>query len=243
MCYSFVHFSTNPTAIEITLLLIIFFIVIITAIAFYFFSKDTIDKIKEIKKLVEEGKKKKKNKEENPYINRYDKLDESQIDFYFEVGQKSLNSIFEHRDKENKNILSHVAIFGAVLSFFYFLGKWSYGHHDDLSYFLPLMIFLCEALFHIVAAIWSLSISLGLPYKMPPQIFQIDEKDTNSSVKILKKMYIERYADDAERNQRSNLQKMFLLEYSRFFLKNAAAFLGLAFLWICGKECVSFIIV
>ncbi|MBR6125737.1 hypothetical protein IKQ19_19445 [Candidatus Saccharibacteria bacterium] len=227
-------------AIEMTLLLIIFMIFCIIAMTFYFYSRDIIGKIKEIKIFVEKSK---KERTDNPYLGRYDGLEENQMNFYFDIGQKSLNNIFKHRDEENKNILSHVAIFGTILSFFYFLGKWACDHHDDLSYFMPLMIYLCAALCHIVAAIWSISISLGLPYIMPPQLYQIKEEYTNTSVLDLKKMYIERYANDAEKNHRSNVQKMELLEYSRFFLKTAAIFLGIAFLFICGKECITFIFV
>lgn len=234
MHYSFIHFYNNQMAIQIALLLILFFIFCIIVITFYLFSKETINKIKKIIAISKENKK-------EDIDDRYNSLNNKQINFYFDIGQKSLNNIFKHRDEENKNILSHVAIFGAVLSFFYFLGKWTYEHHNDLSYFIPLIIFLCAALFHIVTAIWSISVSLGLPYVMQPQLYEIPKEYTDSSVKVLKKMYIERYANDAKKNHRSNIHKMYLLEYSRFFLRNAIIFLGIAFLFICGKECISFI--
>ena len=229
MSYSFIQLSTENLFENSILLLIEFFLYIITLIIFYFFSK------KQIHYIIEKEK-----PDNESFFDRYENLDPDQINFYFELGQKNLDNIFKLRNDENKTILSHVAIIAAVFSLFYSLGKQTINYHDDLTYFLPLSIFLLMALFNMLGSITSMLQSLSLPYSMPSQLHEIDEQYTNLPVKDLKKMQIERFAADAKRNSKSNIRKMYLLNCSRFFLRNAFVFLGIAILFIGAKKYISF---
>lgn len=232
MSYSFIQFSTENLFENSMLLLIELFLYVITSIIFYLLSKEQIHYIIEKEKTDKES-----------FLDRYENLTPDQIDFYFELGQKNLDNIFKLRNDENKTILSHVAIIAAAFSLFYFLGTQTFKYQDDLTYFLPLFVFLLMALFNMLGSITSMFQSLSLPYSMPSQLHEIDVQYTNLPVVDLKKMQIERFASDAKRNSKSNIRKMRLLNYSRFFLRNAFIFLGIAFLFICAKKYISFFLV
>ena len=229
MSYSFIQFSIEHLSENLTLMLIEIFIFCITLIVFYLFSK------KQILYII-----KKEEPDSESFFERYDGLNKDQINFYFELGQKNLDNIFKLRNDENKTILSHVAIIAAGASLFYFLGEKAVKYQSDLTYFLPLFIFLLMAGFNMLASITTIFQALSHPYSMPCQLHEIDIQDTNLPVNELKRMQIERFAIDAKRNAKSNIRKMFLLNYSRFFLRNAFIFLGIAFLFICGKNHISF---
>lgn len=213
-------------------LLMSFFGIIIILLLFLLFSKEKINYIKE-----------KTSPSTDNFHDRYDKLNKDQIDFYFDLGKKNLDNIHKTRQDENTTILNHIAIFVAVFSLFFILGKIAYHHHGDLTYFLPLVFFLSAAFFNLVVSIWSIFQALHQPYALPPQIYHIDEDYTDLDVEALKKMFIERFASDAEICSESNIRKMRLLDHCHYFLKKALLFLGLAFLFICGKEYLSFIVV
>lgn len=225
------QFEANQMAIRIQILLITFFLFLIIGIIFYLFAEDKIRYMKE-----------KEKKDDDDFRNKYNNLNDEQIEFYFNLGQKSLDDIFRHRDNENKTILSHVAIIVAIFSLFTVLVKWSYQYHDNLSCFLPLIVFLATAFLSMVVSVWSMFLSLSLIYNMPPQLCDIGANDIDSSVTSLRKMFVERMACDAKKNFESNIRKMILLDYSRYFQKTALAFLGISFLYICGVEYLSIIL-
>ena len=54
-----------------------------------------------------------------------------------------------------------------------------------------------------------------------------------------KKDFAERMTRAAKKNSNSNIRKMYLLDYSRFFQKIALVSLAIIFLLICGKEYLS----
>lgn len=231
MSYSFIQIDTNQMTQSSILLFISFFGISIILLLLYLFFKE---KIKDIKNNNIDSS--------DDFYDRYENLDNDQVDFYFELGKKNLDNIFKTRQDENTSILSHIALFVAAFTIFFILGKWTYRHHDDLIYFLPLVLFLSIAFFNLIISIWSVFQALRLPYAMPPQIFHIDKEYTNLDVATLKKMFIERFASDAKTCSASNFRKMKLLDHSHFFLKIALIFLGTAFLFICCREYLSFII-
>ena len=109
------QFDANQMAIRVQILLITFFLFLIIGFIFYLFAEDKIRYMKE-----------KEKKDDDDFRNTYNNLSAEQIEFYFILGQKSLEEIFRHRDNENKTILSHVAIIVAIFSLFAVLVKWSY---------------------------------------------------------------------------------------------------------------------
>ena len=231
MDYLMIKIGSCEMTTESIFLLISLFVLIIMMLIFYILAKDKINYIK--KECIPDNE---------DFDDRFKDLDYTQINFYFDLGQKQLEDIFKLRDDENKTILNHVAIIIAVFSLFYILAKWSYCHHNDLSYFLPLTLYLSFAIVNMTISIWSIFQALRLPYKLPAQIHDIEPEDINSDVNKLKEMFIERFAGDAKNNKKSNERKMLLLDHSRFFLWNGLCYLGFAFLFICVKKYLSFIL-
>ena len=133
-------------------------------------------------------------------------------------------------------------IFLTAFSLFFIIGKWAFRHHSDFIVFLPLVAFLSFAFLNMGLSIFSMFQAYRLPYMLPAQIYEIPKEHTNTDVRHLKEIFLERLAGDAKKNALSNERKMRLLNHSRTFLLYGLTSLGLAFVYICCKLYLSFII-
>ncbi len=231
MNYSLIQIDLNQMSLNMTLLLIAFFLAIIVILIFILLKRgDILDVIK----------KDKSNKED--FIDRFANLSDEQIDFYFKFGQKQLEDIFKLRNNENASLLGHAATAAGAFSLFFIIGKWALHHHSDLTILIPLIVFLSYALLNMGLSIFSMFQAYRLPYTLPAQIYEIPKEYTNTDVRSLKEIFLERLVSDAKINAQSNERKMILLNHSRTFLLHGLISLGVAFVWICGKLYLSFII-
>lgn len=225
----------NSGQITMLMLLITFFLILIVLILFCLFARDKIEYMmgKEKKAKVKTGKK------DDEIKSRFDGLEKDQIDFYFDLSQKNFKDTFTQRDNENRTILSHVAIILAIGSLFGVLIKWSHGCCKEPIFLLVLFFFFVGAFCSYILSIWSIFLSLSLKYEMPTQLDQINSEYFKSDVYDAKKDFAERMTRAAKKNSNSNIRKMYLLDYSRFFQKIALVSLAVIFLLICGKEYLS----
>ena len=126
-----------------------FFLTLIVMILFRLFTWDKIEYMME--------KEKKDEKNDGKEIkSRYDGLEKDQIDFYFDLSQKTFNDTFTQRDNENRTILSHVAIICAIGSLFVVLIKWSHCCCKEPGSLLAFVFFFWGAFCSYVLSIWSL---------------------------------------------------------------------------------------
>lgn len=212
-------------------LIITFFLSIIIALIFVLLKKEDIVYVIKDKKIDDED-----------FTDRYANLSDDQINFYFEQGQKKLENVLRQRDNENSSLLGHAAIAAGAFSLFFIIGKWAFHHHSDFIVFLPLVAFLSFAFLNMGLSIFSMFQAYRLPYMLPAQIYEIPKEHTNTDVRHLKEIFLERLAGDAKKNALSNERKMRLLNHSRTFLLYGLTSLGLAFVFICCKLYLSFII-
>ena len=212
-------------------LIITFFLSIIIALVFVLFKKEDIVYVIKDEKIDDED-----------FTDRYASLNDDQINFYFEQGQKKLENVLRQRDNENSSLLGHAAIAAGAFSLFFIIGKWAFRHHSDFIVFLPLVAFLSFAFLNMGLSIFSMFQAYRLPYMLPAQIYEIPKEHTNTDVRHLKEIFLERLAGDAKKNALSNERKMRLLNHSRTFLLYGLTSLGLAFVYICCKLYLSFII-
>ena len=231
MNYSLIQIDLNQMSLNMTLLLITFFSAIIIILIFILLKRKAILYIIKNDQFDNED-----------FIDRYADLSDDQINFYFEQGEKQLEIIRKQRDSENASMLGHAAPIAGTFSLFFIIGKWAFHHHSDFSYFLPLVIFLSFALINMGLSVFSMYKAYRLPYVLPAQINDIPKKYTNTDVRQLKEIFLERLASDAKRNAFSNERKIRLFDHSRTFMFYGLASLGLAFVFICSKLYWSFII-
>ncbi|MEE3485626.1 MAG: hypothetical protein VZQ98_15055 [Bacteroidales bacterium] len=212
-------------------LIITFFLSIIIALIFILIKKE------DILYVIKNG-----NLDEEDFTDRYAGLSDDQINFYFEQGQRKLENILRQRDTENSSLLGHAAIAIGAFSLFFVIGKWALHNHADLVCFVPLVICLSFAFLNMVLSILSMFQAYRLPYMLPAQIYDIPQEHINTDIKDLKEMFLERLVGDAKKNALSNERKIRLLDHSRTFLLYGLAALGVAFVYICCKLYLSFII-
>ena len=120
-------------------LIITFFLSIIIALVFVLFKKEDIVYVIKDEKIDDED-----------FTDRYASLNDDQINFYFEQGQKKLENVLRQRDNENSSLLGHAAIAAGAFSLFFIIGKWAFHHHSDFIVFLPLVAFLSFAFLEII---------------------------------------------------------------------------------------------
>ena len=222
MNYSLIQFDLNQMSLNATLLLITFFLAIVVILIFILLERKAILYVI-----------KKDNSENEDFTNRYADLSDEQINFYFDQGQKKLENALRLRETENSSLLGHAATAAGVFSLFFIIGKWALHHHDDLTIFLPLVIFLSYASLNMGLSVFSIFQAYRLPYILPPQICEIPKAHTNTEVRYLKEVFLERLANDTKKNALSNERKMRLSNHSRSFLLHGLTSLGLAFIFIC----------
>ena len=231
MNYSLIQISLNQMSLSTILLLITFFLANIVILIFIIIKKEAIAYVFKNEELNDED-----------FTDRYADLKDDQIDFYFEQGQKKLENALRSRESENTSLLGHAAIAAGAFSLFFIIGKWTLHHHSDLTILLPSVVFLSYAFFNMGLSIFSMFQAYRLPYKLPTQIYEIPKEHTNTDVRHLKEIFLERLASDTKKNALSNERKMRLSNQSRSFLLHGLTSLGVVFVYICCKLYLSFII-
>lgn len=231
MRYSLVQIDLNQMSLDMTLLIITFFVAAIFFLIFIILKREAILYIIKREKLDDED-----------FTDRYANLSDDQINFYFEQGEKQLENIFRQRENENSSLLGHGAITVGVFSLFFIIGKWTLHHHNDLTYFLPLAAILSFAFLNMGLSVLSMFQAFRSLYVLPAQIHDVPKEHTNTDVRSLKEIFLERLAGDSKKNALSNERKMKLMHHSRTFMFYGLVALGAAFVFICCKLYLSFII-
>ncbi|MDY6332303.1 MAG: hypothetical protein SPL52_12430, partial [Fibrobacter sp.] len=222
MNYSIIQIDLNQISLNMILLIITFFLIVIIILIFILLKGNAILYIIKKEKLDDED-----------FTDRYANLSDDQINFYFEQGEKQLENIFRQRENENSSLLGHGAITVGVFSLFFIIGKWTLHHHDDLTCFIPLAVILSFAFMNMGLSVFSMFQAYRSLYVLPAQIHDVPKEYTNTDVRSLKEIFLERLAGDSKKNALSNERKMQLMHHSRAFMFYALVALGVAFIFIC----------
>jgi hypothetical protein len=159
-------------------------------------------------------------------------LQKHQIDFLYKTSRQNLDDTFALRDNENKAILSHTTIFVAASTFFYFLSKWTYHHHDKTVLFIILSIMLTFAFISLTVSVIAMFRAFTLNYELPPEAKNLVNLSSNYNVTQLKSMLIDRWTNGAAVNYPSNVRKMKLMTLTREYLFYAFSILLAVFIII-----------
>lgn len=160
------------------------------------------------------------------------KLQKHQIDFLYKTSRQNLDDTFALRDSENRAILSHTTIFVAASTFFYFLCKWTYHHHDKLVIFIILSTMLTFAFISLTVSIIAMFRAYTVNYKLSPETKNLVKLSSEHNVIQLKSMLIDRWTNCTSINYPSNVRKMNLMFLARKYLFYAFSILLSVFVFI-----------
>lgn len=119
-----------------------------------------------------------------------------------------------------------------VAGFFYFLCKWTYQNYRGDAWFTVLFALLFIAFVYLVTSIAAIFRAFQVKYRLPPESKSLILQSFDHKEKELKIMLIDRWVECIVINSASNVRKMKLLTYSRWYLAFALVALLIAFVII-----------
>ncbi len=200
---------------ESTLLLISFFALAITIIIFYLLSKEHISFI------FSRSFSLRPKDEEKIICNN----DSEKINYLFDYNNDSFKEILKLRNSENNSILQQAATLVFVISLLILLGRATYDEQSNLSFFLPLSLYLTFAFVNFLISLISLFSAIQIPFELPPNLFDCIKSTESFSENRIKKSFIKKWVSVATTNYASNKRKMDLMYISRKYILHSLAFL------------------
>lgn len=216
MYYSLAQNYNSETFSECSLLLISFFALVIMVILFYLFSKNHISFIfnkKASLQIKDEG------------TITFCSNDSKKIKYLFDYNNDNFKEILKLRNSENNSILQQAATLVFVISLLILLGRATYDEQSNLSFFLPLSLYLTFAFVNFLISLISLFSAIQIPFELPPNLFDCIKSTESFSENRIKNSFIKKWVSVATTNYASNKRKMDLMYISRKYILHSLAFL------------------
>lgn len=216
MYYSLAQNYNSETFSECSLLLISFFALVIMVILFYLFSKNHISFIfnkKASLQIKDEGN------------ITFCSNDSKKIKYLFDYNNDNFKEILKLRNSENNSILQQAATLVLVISLLILLGRATFDEQSNLSFFLPLSLYLTFAFVNFLISLISLFSAIQIPFELSPNLFDCIKSTESFSENRIKNSFIKKWVSVATTNYASNKRKMDLMYISRKYILHSLAFL------------------
>ena len=230
MYYSLAQNYNSETFSECSLLLISFFALVIMVILFYLFSKKHISFIfnkKASLQIKDEGN------------ITFCSNDSKKIKYLFDYNNDNFKEILKLRNSENMSVLQQAATLALVISIFFLFGKATLEVQSNLSFFLPLTLYLAFAFVCLLISFISLFSAIQAPFKLPPNLFDYIKSTESFDEKEIKNSFIKRWVSVATANYVSNKRKMDLMYISRKYLLYSLIFLLISLIFFVLKRIIT----
>ena len=223
--YSLAQSYNGEIFSESTLLLISFFALAITIIIFYLLSKEHITFIFSRSSSL-------RPKDEGKIICNNDS---EKINYLFDYNNDNFKEILKLRNSENMSVLQQAATLALVISIFFLFGKATLEVQSNLSFFLPLTLYLAFAFVCLLISFISLFSAIQAPFKLPPNLFDYIKSTESFDEKEIKNTFIKKWVSVATANYVSNKRKMDLMYISRKYLLYSLIFLLISLIFFVLK--------